>query len=526
ELTSVVNGQNATLNVGGGSLVNAVGGQINVLAGTGGRRGLGVQLDNRGTVTIEQTLLLNGSSADHVNSGTISLSGGDLTVSQGGTTPSFTTTGVIDIGSGRTFTVSGGTFNYNAGTVGGAGTLQLSSTTANFTPNFSNAVTARRLASATLDGPGTLTNAAGGTLNTDNGTINAAVVNQGLLVFRGGNNNLGGSFENQAGATVRLLGDGSFDQAILNVASGFTNSGVIELTSVVNGQNAALNVGGGSLVNAVGGQINVLAGTGGPRGLGVQLDNRGTVTIEQTLLLNGSSADHVNSGTISLSGGDLTVSQGGTTPSFTTTGVIDIGSGRTFTVSGGTFNYNAGTVGGAGTLQLSSTTANFTPNFSNAVTALRLISTTLNGPGTLTNAAGKTLNTDNSTINANLVNQGLLVFRGTANNLGGSFENQGGATVRLLGDGTFDQSILNVASGFTNSGVIELTSVVNGQNATLNVGGGSLVNAVGGQINVLAGTGGPRGLGVQLDNRGTVTIEQTLLLNGSSADHVNSGTIS
>src|SRR5439155_17655795 len=152
----------------------------------------------------------------------------------------------------------------------------------------------------------------------------------------------------KAGATVRLLGDGSFDQAILNVALGFTNRGVIELTSVVNAQNATLNVSGGSLVNAVGGQINVLAGTGGPRVLGVQLDNRGTVTIEQTLTLNGSSADHLNSGTITLSGGDFTVNQGGNTPSFTTTGTIDIGSGHTFTVSGGTFNYNGGTVGGAG----------------------------------------------------------------------------------------------------------------------------------------------------------------------------------
>ena len=44
------------------------------------------------------------------------------------------------------------------------------------------------------------------------------------------------------------------------------------------------------------------------------------------------------------------------------------------TVSGGTFNYNAGTMGGAGTLSLSATVANFTPNFSNATTTLRLVS--------------------------------------------------------------------------------------------------------------------------------------------------------
>src|SRR5256886_5020936 len=65
------------------------------------------------------------------------------------------------------------------------------------------------------------------------------------------------------------------------------------------------------------------------------------------------------------------------------------------TVSGGTFNYNAGTVGGAGTVNLSSTTANFTPDFSNATTALRLINTTLNGPGRLINAAGRAISRAN-----------------------------------------------------------------------------------------------------------------------------------
>src|SRR5690242_4418497 len=349
-------------------------------------------------------------------------------------------TGIVPGASDNVFITNAGTYtvtlDINAavasltlGEATGTQTLSASSRTLTLTgASAINGAGIMALSSSTLAGAGTLTNH--GTLNTDNSTINTTLINQGLLVFRGGGNSLGGSFENQAGATVRLLGDGSFDQAILNVASGFTNSGVIELTSVVNGQNAALNVSGGSLVNGVGGQINVLAGTGGPRGLGAQLDNRGTVTIEQTLTLSVTSAQHLNSGTITLSGGAFGVSRAGSTAAFTTTGVIDIGSGRTFTVSGGTFNYNAGTVGGAGTVQLSSTTANFTPNFSNAVTALRLASATLNGPGTLTNAAGRTLNTDNSTINTTLINQVLLVFRGGGNRLGGSFENQAGATER------------------------------------------------------------------------------------------------
>ena len=417
-------------------------------------------------------------------------------------------------------------------TLGGtSGTQTFSASSRTLTLNGASAIHGNgvlALANSTVAGTGTLANL--GRLNVDNSTINAALVNQGLLVFRGVNNNLGGSFGNQAGATLRVLGANNFGQAILNVANGFTNSGVIELTSVVEVQNATLNVNSGSLVNAAGGQINVLAGTGGPRTLGVQLDNRGTVTINQALTLDQGSADHLNNGTITLSGGDFTVSQSFITPSFTTTGTIEIGSGRIFTVSAvgggtGTFNYNAGTLAGAGTLNLNFTVANFTPNFSTATTTLRLANTTLNGPGTLTNAVGSTLNVDNSTINAALVNQGLLVFRGVNNNLGGSFGNQAGATLRVLGANNFGQAILNVANGFTNSGVIELTSVVEVQNATLNVNSGSLVNAAGGQINVLAGTGGPRTLGVQLDNRGTVTINQALTLDQGSADHLNNGTI-
>src|SRR5204863_10029587 len=68
---------------------------------------------------------------------------------------------------------------------------------------------------------------------------------------------------------------------------------------------------------------------------------------------------------------------------------------------------------------------------------------------------------------------------------------------------------LPISNGFTDSGVIELTSVVNAQSATLNVSACSLVHAPAAQINALAGTGGARTLGVQLDNRGTRSEEHT-----------------
>src|SRR5207247_1762028 len=82
---------------------------------------------------------------------------------------------------------------------------------------------------------------------------------------------------------------------------------------------------------------------------------------------------------------------------------------RTFSVSGGTLNQQAGSIGGTGTLSFFQATANLTTDFSNTLTTLLVSSSTVNGPGTLTNASGKTLTLFSSTVNGALVNEGLLV---------------------------------------------------------------------------------------------------------------------
>ena len=70
---------------------------------------------------------------------------------------------------------------------------------------------------------------------------------------------------------------------------------------------------------------------------------------------------------------DLTLTQSGTTPSFANTGTVTIATGRTWTVSNGALNQNAGTIGGAGTLSLSSATASFAADFTNSLTGVQLI---------------------------------------------------------------------------------------------------------------------------------------------------------
>src|SRR5262249_30614279 len=166
-----------------------------------------------------------------------------------------------------------------------------------------------------------------------------------------------------------------------------------------------------------------------------------------------------------LTTGDLSINS---SPNFGTTGAIDIGVGRTFTISGGTFNFDAGSVTGAGTLALSGTTATFTPDFSNATTTLTVNNSTVNGPGTLTNVAGRTLTLTNSTINAALVNQGAIVIR-AGDSINGSFTTTADSTLTVQGDGFFSNALLTFSQGFTNLGLIDLTCVNAGTQARLDV---------------------------------------------------------
>ncbi|MGH7675649.1 MAG: hypothetical protein ACREMV_10295, partial [Gemmatimonadales bacterium] len=110
------------------SLVNAPGAQINVLPGTGGARELFAQLDNRGTLNVAQPLAINKASARHQNTGLIGVTGGNLTLTQSGTAPSFTngSGGVIDVGAGQILKITGGTVLHGTGAVlQGRGTVDV-----------------------------------------------------------------------------------------------------------------------------------------------------------------------------------------------------------------------------------------------------------------------------------------------------------------------------------------------------------------------------------------------------------------
>ncbi|MEZ5064302.1 MAG: hypothetical protein R3B81_06175 [bacterium] len=523
ELTSTGSAQAATLNVTNGTLLNTPGRTIDVQAGSGGTRGLNAQLVNQGLLSVGAALTMTKASADHQNLGWIDVSGGNLTVSQSGTTPTFQTAGTITIAAGRTLAVSGGEWIYAGGPVTGGGTISLASLVAALQANLSNADVDLVLSSTTVNGPGWLMDAVGKTLTLTSCTVNAAMENLGTLVFQG-TSSANDVLATGPGTTLRVLGSGTTGGAVLTVANGFTNNGVVELTSTGSAQTATLNVTSGALLNAPGRTIDVQVGSGGSRGLNAQLVNQGLLSVGTALTMSRASADHQNLGWIDVSGGNLTVSQSGTTPTFQTAGTITIAAGRTLAVSGGEWIYAGGPVTGGGTISLASLVATLQTNLSNADVDLVLSSTTVNGPGWLMDAAGKTLTLTSCTVNAALENLGTLVFQGTssANDV---LATGPGTTLRVLGSGTTGGAVLTVANGFTNNGIVELTSTGSAQTATLNVTSGTLVNAAGGTIDVQPGSGGARGLNAELGNQGLLSVGTALSISKTAADHASSGSI-
>ena len=136
--------------------------------------------------------------------------------------------------------------------------------------------------------------------------------------------------------------------------------------------------------------------------------------------------------------------------------------------------------------------ANFTTNFSNATTGLVLASTYVNGPGTITNALGKTLNMSYGAMNAPFANYGTLVFTGSGTIAGSTFFADTASTLRVQGSNAGGHTSLTVTGGLAARGNLELTSIEQGFNATLTVTGGSLTNTFGDTIYTRAGTGGSR----------------------------------
>lgn len=496
----------------GGTLVNAPTGEILSIAGFGGKT-LTAQLDNQGLVDVVAALTLSGAGAAHQNSGTIFLSGADLTVTQTGTTPSFTNTGTMTLASGRQLNVTGGTLNLTGGTLEGAsGALATSNVVLNF--DINSARMPLQLGNTTV--PGTFTIPAGDSLVLDGGSPTFTLVNEGRLVLRS-SVVLGGSLTTTATSVIESRAQNGPGGASPTIANGFVNTGLIELRTLDAFYGNSLTV-GGTLVNAPGAIIRSVTGFGG-KTLSAQLDNQGTLQIDEALTLGRASAVHLNSGAIAVASGNLAIAQSGTTPSFTNTGTIAVSPGRQVSVSGGTLNLTGGQLTGwSGSLVTSNVTLNF--DVASARMPLELGNTTV--PGTFTIPAGDSLIVDGGSPTMTLVIEGRLVLRSNPV-LGGTVTTTATSVIENRaqnGPGSVSSSITN---GFTNLGVIELRTLDAFYGNSLTVGG-TLVNAPSGIILSVSGFGG-KTLAAQLDNQGTVQLDEALALSRASAAHVNTGAI-
>jgi hypothetical protein len=512
-------------------------------------------------------------------------------------------------GSGTFTNAAAGTIQVNNGTGGGrtiSGTLVNQGQIVVDTASLLTITGAYNEAGGTISGPGYLINCAL--------QVTASPSNPTTIVAAGGGDTLAGN--NLAGTTVWVQGNSIFGSAALTVNDGVSNSGTILLQSVNSNWAEALTTGTGTLTNAAGGTIQVSAGTGGGRSFTGNLTNAGAVNVGPSIT--------------------FTVNSTSATVTFTNQGQVAVDPAGFMTI-GQTYNSAGGTISGPGdlvnaTLQVSvapapATTlilagadtlatnnpANMTlwvqgnstigaaaltvnNGLSNSGTILlqavnaAWTSTLATGTGTLTNAAGGTIQVSAGTgggrvFVGNLVNQGLVSvgpsITFTANNtsaavtftnqgqisvdpagfmtIGQTYNSAGGTisgpgdlvnatlqvsvapapptniilagadtlatnnpanmTLWVQGNSAIGAATLTVASGLSNSGTLLLQAVNAAWTSTLATGSGTLTNAAGGTIQVSAGTGGGRVFVGNLVNQGLVSVGPsiTFTANNTSA---------
>jgi len=365
--------------------------------------------------------------------------------------------------------VSGWDF-VHAGTMTGAGIFSISGVTLTQTVDYvTSALPISVSNSSTINGPGTFRNSTGVTTVLLSGCIvNSALVNDGTLrVQRSGTWN--GGYTSGSGSTLRVESESGIASTL--TTAGFTNNGTLELTTSSSTNNSSLTLSSGTLANATGSALLFSAGTGGTRTLTGQLDNAGAVTVNAATTLTGSGADHVNegTGTLDLAGGNLTITQTGTTPSFTNTGTLTIGATRTVTVTGGEFvNAVGATLRGNGTLNVSGSTFANGGNVNPGSSAGML---TITGPCPVAATGAINLEIGGVTPGTEfdrLTVSGALTQNGPINiGLINGFMPTPGQTFQVINYGSITQAASPTFTGLDLGGGISLLPIVNPTNLTL-----------------------------------------------------------
>lgn len=421
-----VRGQNAgghtTLTIPAGLTNNGTlrlesieGGYTSRLSVTGGA------LTNRGTM--EST---PGSGGQRAVAGTLLNAGAfdvNATTSHSGT---LTHTGTLTIAAGQALTLGAGdVLNFDGGTIAGAGTVTLNGATLNFNGG------------TTTGTPPLLINSL---LNLGSSTGPAS------FVATGGTARATGTLAPGQFLTVR--GQNAGGHTTLTLPSGLLNGGTLRLDSIEGGYTARVDAPAGTLTNR--GTIEIAAGSGGARSLGGTLANEGRIDVDAEARFNGV---------------------------LTHSGTLDI-TAKLILDPGQTFDFDGGTISGAGLLQLTSSTLTFDGG------------TTTGTPPLLVNSE---LAFGSSTGPAR------FVMSGGSGRASGTIA--AGQEMWVRGSNAGGHTTVSLPSGLSNSGAIRLESIDGGYTSNLS---GDLTNL--GTLLINSGTGGSRVLSGNLVNQGAFEV--------------------
>ncbi len=491
ELTDIDSTWGSALAVTNGTLT--ITGTLDVLVGANGARTIAAQFNNSGTMTFARDTTINRAGSDHVNSGTISVTGGTTTIFGGGATPTFVNSGTINVAASRMLLIREQDISLNPGTTwSGTGFFATLNATLILGVNVAvqNSGMGYQIQNTTVNGPGTLRNEA-----------------SSLRLALRSTTQINAPVQNANGAVLRLEGSNAFGGCFCTIDNGFTNAGTIEVTDIDQNWSASLTVTNGTVTNT--GSIDVQIGANGGRTLAIQFNNSGSMTFGKDTSMTRSGSDHVNSGTISVTGGTTTIFGNGTTPTFVNSGTVNVAASQMFLIREQEISLNPGTTwSGTGFFATQNATLNLgvTVTVQNGGMGYQIQNTTVNGPGILRNEASSL----------------RLALRSTTQ-INAPIQNAAGAVLRLEGSNAFGGCFCTIDNGFTNAGTIEVTDIDQNWSASLTVTNGTVTNT--GSIDVQLGANGVRALNMQFDNQGSMTFGKDTNVNRPSSDDVSSGAI-
>jgi hypothetical protein len=484
-----------------------------------------LQLNSTGNLTI------NG--AQTVAGGTVTMAGGTLTDTSGlsvtsGTFSGYGTVAANVTGSGGTIQATGGTLNLT-GTVASGTTFTIG------TASGSNLEFSNTAASAAA--------------------ISISNANQALTVGSGGNLTIGAA-ESITNGKISLAGGTLTDSGNVTIGSGATLSGYGKVVANIAGSTGTITASGGVL-NLAG---TVTSGNTYTIGTATAstLEFTGTATIapigtfnstNQTLEVGSggnltiSAAQSVTNGTIQLAGGTLTdtlgltVGSGATLTSSGTstlaTGTAAISNVGTLSVTGGTLSLTGtGTLTDTGNVTIASgATLSSAAAINNSTGTISLSGGTLSGAGALTN--GGTL-TGFGTVGSNVTGSGTVTANGGTLNLTGTVASGNTFTIGSATSSTLEFSgTATAASPIAISSATQTLQIGSGghltinaaesiTNGTISLAGGTLTDSSGLTIGAGANLAGSGLISAPVNGSGTITATGGVLEIAGSADATTS----